>query len=93
MLLHARKPLLTLLALTAMTALTLTACPILRRQEGVPGIPEAIRASDRREPNIAQPQYVLKPIALRTIFSHLAASSSGNAVVLLLNHSVRRKTV
>ncbi len=52
MLLQARKPLLMLLALIAMTALTLTACPLLRRQERVPSIPEAIRASDRREPTI-----------------------------------------
>ena len=52
MLLHTRTPLLALFALAVMTALVLTACPMLRRQERVPGIPEAIRANDRQEPTI-----------------------------------------
>ncbi|MBT9155975.1 MAG: Amidase enhancer [Firmicutes bacterium] len=52
MLIHTRKPLLALLALAVMTTLALTACPMLRRQEGVPRIPEAIRAEDHKEPTI-----------------------------------------
>ncbi|MBS3984080.1 MAG: SpoIID/LytB domain-containing protein [Selenomonadales bacterium] len=49
--LHTKKPLLGLLALAVITSLALTACPMLRRQEGV-RIPEAIRAADRQEPTI-----------------------------------------